>query len=86
MEFEKKMKQRLYMAYLFILFGIVLVAVAVWKQLDNEFFFAYGVALLVIGIVRIRQYRKQTASPEAMRFHWSFRSPAGRLLCRTATC
>ena len=67
MEFEKKMKQRLYMAYLFILFGIVLVAVAAWKQLDNEFFFAYGVALFVIGIVRLRQYRKQMASQEAMR-------------------
>ncbi len=67
MDFQKKLKQRLYTAYVFLLFGIVLVAVAIWKQLDNEFFFAYGVAMFVIGIVRIRQYRKQMASPEAMR-------------------
>ncbi len=67
MDFQKKMKQRLYTAYVFLLFGIVLVAVAIWKQLDNEFFFAYGVAMFVMGIVRIRQYRKQKASPEAMR-------------------
>ena len=67
MEFQKKIKQRLYTARFFIVFGIVLVAVALWKQLDNEFFFAYGVAILAIGIVRMRQYRKQMASPEAMR-------------------
>lgn len=67
MEFEKKMKKRVYTAYLFIAFGVVLAAVAVWKQLDNEFFFAYGAALLIIGLVRMRQYRKQMASPEAMR-------------------
>ena len=31
------------------------------------FFFAWGTALMVIGIVRLRQYRKLMASPEAMR-------------------
>lgn len=67
MEFEKKMKKRLYTAYLFVVFGTVLTVTAAWKQLENEFFFAYGVALLVIGLVRMRQYRKQMASPEAMR-------------------
>ena len=67
MDFQKKLKQRLYTAYGFLVFGIVLVAVAAWKQLDNEFFFAYGTAMFAIGVVRMRQYRKQMASPEAMR-------------------
>lgn len=64
---EKKIKQRLRAAYMHLIFGILLVAVAAWKNPENEFFFAFGVALLVIGIIRLRRYRKLLVSPEAMR-------------------
>lgn len=67
MEFQKRMKQRLYSAYFYFLFGFAMIAVAVWKSLENEFFFSYGVTMIVIGIVRTRQYRKINASPEALR-------------------
>ncbi|MBO5366627.1 MAG: hypothetical protein J6A39_08415 [Peptococcaceae bacterium] len=67
MDFEKKLKQRLLTARIFLVAGPILMAVSIWKGLDNEFFFAWGTALLVIGIVRLRQYRKVMASPEAMR-------------------
>ena len=67
MDFEKKLKKRLLTARIFLVAGPILMAVSVWKGLDNEFFFAWGTALLVIGIVRLRQYRKVMASPEAMR-------------------
>ena len=67
MEFEKKLKKRILTARIFLIAGPLLMAVSIWKNLDNEFFFAWGTALMVIGIVRLRQYRKLMASPEAMR-------------------
>ena len=68
MEFEKKLKKRILTARIFLIAGPLLMAVSIWQKLDNEFFFAWGTALMVIGIVRLRQYRKLMASPEAMRF------------------
>ena len=67
MDFEKKLKQRILTARIFLVAGPILMAVSIWQNLDNEFFFAWGTALLVIGIVRLRQYRKIMASPETMR-------------------
>jgi uncharacterized membrane protein len=67
MEFEKKLKKRILTARIFLIAGPLLMAVSIWQKLDNEFFFAWGTALMVIGIVRLRQYRKLMASPEAMR-------------------
>ena len=67
MEFEKKLKKRILTARIFLIAGPLLMAVSIWRNLDNEFFFAWGTALMVIGIVRLRQYRKLMASPEAMR-------------------
>jgi hypothetical protein len=67
MEFEKKLKKRILTARIFLIAGPLLMAVSIWQNLDNEFFFAWGTALMVIGIVRLRQYRKLMASPEAMR-------------------
>lgn len=67
MDFQKKIKQRLYSAYLYLLFGFAMIAVAIWKSLDNKFFFSYGLTMIVIGVARIHQYRKINASPEAMR-------------------
>ena len=66
-EFEKKIKQRVYWAWTELVFGIVMVAVAAWKSLDNEFFFAWGVALAAIGIVKLRKYYKLRNSEELMR-------------------
>jgi len=67
MDFEKKLKKRILTARIFLVLGPILMAVSIWQNLDNEFFFAWGTALMVIGIVRLRQYRKVMASPEAMR-------------------
>jgi len=67
MEFRKKLKTRLYVAIAYIIIGISTTAAAEIMNLENEFFFAYGIALVVCGIIRIRQYIKLTRSEENIR-------------------
>ncbi len=65
--FEQKLKQRARWAWTELVFGIVLVATAIWRQLDNEFFFAWGFALAVIGILNLRKHYKLCHSEALMR-------------------
>ena len=44
MEFEKKLKKRILTARIFLIAGPLLMAVSIWQNLDNEFFFAWGTA------------------------------------------
>lgn len=67
MEFRKKLKTRLYVAIAYIIIGISTTAAAEIMNLENEFFFAYGIALIVCGAVRLRQYIKLTSSEENIR-------------------
>lgn len=67
MEFRKKLKKRLYVAIAYIIIGISTTAAAEIMNLENEFFFAYGIALVVCGIIRLRQYIKLTSSEENIR-------------------
>lgn len=67
MDFQKKMKQRLYIAVSYIVFGLVLILTDVLKHPDNSFIFTFGGALLVMGIMRIFRYRKITKDDQSMR-------------------
>ena len=67
MEFKKKMKQRLYIAVSYILLGIVLLLAAFAGKSDNYFFTSFGIALMLMGILRLFQYRKITTSDQALR-------------------
>ena len=67
MEFKKKMKQRFVIAISYILLGIVLLLAAFAGKSDNYFFTSFGIALMLMGILRLFQYRKITASDQALR-------------------
>ena len=56
MEFVKKLKIRLGIAVTYAVLGAVMIIVALLTKTDNNFVSAYGVALFVIGVARIKQY------------------------------
>lgn len=67
MDFKRKMKQRLYLAVSYIVLGLVLMAAYMITGLDNSFFFVFGVALLLMGILRLFHYRKITKDDQSIR-------------------
>lgn len=66
MEFKKKLQTRLYIAVSYILLGLVLIAADVLSQFENTFFFSFGAALLVMGVVRLIRHRKITKDEASM--------------------
>ena len=67
MDFKKKMNQRFAIAVGYILLGLVLVIADLLKGLDNYFFFSFGFALVIMGILRLFQYRKITKNDQTLR-------------------
>ena len=60
MEFKKKLQARLYIAVSYIVIGLVLIAVDALNHFENQFFFSFGMALIVMGILRLIRHRKIT--------------------------
>ena len=60
MEFKKKLKQRLYIAVSYIVIGLVLIGADALNHFENQFFFSFGIALIVMGILRLIRHRKIT--------------------------
>ena len=67
MDFTKKMKQRLYIAVSYMVIGVALIAADCLTGFENYFIFPFGVALLVMGALRLLQYRKITKDDQSMR-------------------
>lgn len=67
MEFKAKLKTRLYTAVSYIVLGLILIIADARNHFDNYFFFSFGVALLVMGIIRIFRHRKITADEKSIR-------------------
>ena len=67
MEFKKKLKQRLYIAVSYIVIGLVLIAADALNHFENQFFFSFGMALIVMGILRLIRHRKITKDEAAIR-------------------
>ena len=67
MEFKKKLKQRLYIAVSYIVIGLVLITADALNQFENTFFFSFGAALLIMGILRLIRHRKVTRDEAAIR-------------------
>ena len=67
MEFKKKLRTRLIVAISYIVLGLILVAIGVIGHTDNYFYFSFGIALTVMGILRIIQHRKITADEKSIR-------------------
>ena len=67
MEFKKKLKQRLAIALSYILMGLALVIADILKGFDNYFFFSFGFALVIMGILRLFRYRRITKNDQSLR-------------------
>ena len=67
MEFKKKLNIRLYLAIAYVLIGVATIISAFITKTSNEFFSSFGFALVVIGIVRIRNYFIITKSEDNLK-------------------
>ena len=66
MDFHKRMKQRLYIGIAYIVIGILLTLLALFRP-ENYFYSSFGLALAIMGVIRIIRYRKITANEQNMR-------------------
>lgn len=57
MEFKKKLRTRLYFAIGYITLGLLLIAGGFIMQTDNDFVSSFGFMMIVMGLVRIRNYK-----------------------------
>lgn len=67
MDYKKKLKSRLYIAITYIALGIMMIAGTFVTKTDNDFISAFGFAMVVMGIVRIRNYFIITKNEETIR-------------------
>ncbi len=67
MDFKKKLKQRLYLAIGYMIFGVLTIIVANITKTDNQFLFTFGTVLLLCGIARIRVYFRNTKDEKTIR-------------------
>ena len=67
MEFKKKLKTRLYIAIIYISLGIMMITGTFAIKTDNDFISSFGFALVVMGIVRIRNYFMITKNEETIK-------------------
>ena len=67
MDFQKKLKQRLYIAISYIVLGLILIAAHIFSHSDNYFILPFGIGLLVMGILRIIRYKNITTDEKSIR-------------------
>ena len=67
MEFKKKLQTRLYIAISYIVIGLALIVANALNHFENNFFFSFGFALVVMGILRLIRHRKITKSEASVR-------------------
>lgn len=67
MDFRKKLKTRLYTAIAYIVLGVMMIVGAFVFKTDNTFVSSFGLTLVVMGIVRIRNYFLITRTEESIR-------------------
>ena len=67
MEFQKKLKTRLYVAVSYIVLGLLLILADIVINSGNYYFLSFGLTLTILGILRIFQYRKITRDDKTIR-------------------
>ena len=56
MDYKKKLKIRLYIAITYIVLGIGMIAYSFIDKTPNDFVSSFGVVMIVMGLVRLRNY------------------------------
>ena len=67
MDYKKKLKQRLYIAVIYIALGVMIIAGTFMVKTDNDFISSFSFAIIVMGIVRIRNYFMITKNEDTIR-------------------
>lgn len=67
MDFKKKLKVRLFTAISYIIFGIALIITFNLIKTNNNFLSSFGFALIIIGVVHIRNYIMITKNEETIK-------------------
>lgn len=66
MDFRKKLKIRLFIAIGYVIIGLAMILVFNIIKAENEFLSSFGFALIMVGIVRIRNYILITKNEETI--------------------
>ena len=67
MEFTKKLKQRFFIAISYILLGLAMVLGYILAESENYFFFSFGIALTLMGVLRLMKHRKIAKNDQTLR-------------------
>ena len=67
MDFKKRLKIRLYVGIVYIIFGIAMIVCGFVTKTENSFISAFGLAMIIIGLVRIRNNRLITRNEETFK-------------------
>ena len=67
MDYKKKLKVRLSIAIIYIILGIVMIASTFIMKTNNSFISSFGFAMVIMGIVRIRNYCIITKNEETIK-------------------
>lgn len=67
MDFKKRLKTRLNVAFIYIAIGIMSIVASFIMKTDNYFISSWGIALVVIGIARIKKHCIITKSEDSIR-------------------
>lgn len=67
MNYKKKLKSRLNTAIIYIALGIMMIVGSFATKTDNDFISSFGFAIIIMGLVRIRNYRMITKDEDTIR-------------------
>ena len=67
MDFKKKLKTRLYVAIIYMALGIMMIVGSTSSKTNSDFISSFGLCLVIMGIVRIRNYFTITKNDEPIR-------------------
>ncbi len=67
MEFKKKLQKRLFWNLMWGVIGLALVVIWHFSNMENQFLFSFGIAMMVIAVLQTIKYRKNTRDEKAIR-------------------
>ena len=67
MDYEKKLKSRLNIAIAYIVLGVMFIVGTFITKTENDFISTFGFMLILMGLVRIRNYRIITKNEDTIR-------------------
>ena len=67
MDYKQKLRLRLNISITYIVLGILFIASTFITKTENNFISSFGFAMIIIGLVRIRNYRMITKDEDTIR-------------------